>query len=290
LSTILHNLPKSKVQAYSFPFSRRFVTTMLTRQLRRDPRLVWGRFSRFVNRGAASSAPAAAAATDENMSIAEQKRQLAKAALQQVTVHGWTQDAITAAVLEHPNMTISMSGLVTPSELINMFMDDFNHSLRHDAEKQQWSVFEKIKWRLEQVIPLVKSGQWHKGMAKGLQTPLTTRSQLHEFVELISPPGSSVLYQTALGGIFVASELHLLTDSSQDYQQTWKFLEARLNDLDQTSLVHFNGGGAPGGIPVAAYTAVATSLLDGLASLVLPSNSSSVAGTSPNDYKPNRNK
>ena len=269
---------------------------MLARQLRRDPRRIGGRVFRFIHSTPASAAPAASSAAtpgNETMStIVEKKRQLAKAALRQVTVHGWTQDAITAAVMEHPKMTLSMSGLLTPSELIHLFMDDFNHSLRHDAEKQEWSVFDKIKWRLEQVIPLVQSGQWHKGMAMGLQTPLTTRSQLHEFIQLVSPPGSSLLYQTALGGIFVAAELHLLTDCSPDYHQTWKFLEARLNELDAHPSRHvdFHGTTNLGGIPTAAYTAVATSLLDGLASLLMPSNSSSVVGTSPNDYQPKRNK
>lgn len=220
--------------------------------------------------------------------MTEQKRLLAKAALEKVPIHGWTQDAITAAVLEHPQMTISMSGLLTPSDLVTWLMEDFNEQLRTDPEKLTWSVFEKIKWRLEQVIPLAKSGQWHQGMAKGLQTPLTTRSQLHEFIELSSPPGSSLMYQTALGGIFVASELHLLTDASPDYQETWNFLEARIDELEQGQFVNLTGAAAS--IPMAASTAVAASLFDGLASLVLPSSTASAPGSNPNDYKPKSNK
>jgi hypothetical protein len=226
--------------------------------------------------------------------MAEQKRQLAKAALQQVPIHGWTQDAITAAVLQDPKLTISMTGLLTPSDLITMLMEDFNHQLRTDPEKQGWSVYDKLKWRLEQVIPLAQRGQWHTGMAKGLlQTPWTTRSQLHEFIELVAPPGSSLVYQTALGGVFVASELHLLTDSSQDYQATWSFLEARLHELNESPLVQSSSSSHStmvGGMPVAAYTAVAASLLDGIASLVLPLHSPTrVPGTNPNDYKPKNN-
>jgi COQ9 len=220
------------------------------------------------------------------VSMTEQKQQLARAALQKVPTYGWTQDAITAAVMEHPKMTISMSGLLTPSELIHWLMEDFNHQLRNDPDKQKWTVLEKIKWRLEQVIPLVKSGQWHNGMAKGLQTPLTTRHQLHEFIQLVSPPGSSILYQTALGGIFVASELCLLADSSTDYHATWNFLEERLQQLEQAQGVDL---ASASGIPaVAASTAVAASLFEGLASLLLPSNSTNIPGTNPNDYKSKR--
>jgi ubiquinone biosynthesis protein COQ9 len=159
---------------------------------------------------------------------------LAQAALKQVPEYGWTQDAITAAVLQN-NMAISMSGLLTPSELVTWLMDDMNQQLKQKQrdDDSKLSVLEKIKWRMQQVIPLVESGQWQHGMALGLtSTPLTTQSQLQEFIELVAPPNSSRLYKTALGGIFVATELHLLTDTSVEYVETWKFLKLRLKDLD----------------------------------------------------------
>jgi ubiquinone biosynthesis protein COQ9 len=216
--------------------------------------------------------------------MAEQKQRLAHAAMKQVPVHGWTQDAITAAVLEHPQMSISMSGFFTPLELVNWFMEDMNQQLRNDPDKATWSVYQKIQWRLEQVIPLVQSGHWHQGMALGLQTPETTRSQLHEFIELVAPPGSTIMYQTALGGIFVATELHLLADTSTNYEETWKFLQARLDELEKGQFVNLMGDG--GSLPRAATTAVASSLLEGIASLILPTTLMGVPGTNPADYKP----
>lgn len=256
---------------------------MLHRYLRRCPtRLVGGKLRLF----SASTGDATGDTTNRagsTASMAEVKQALAKAALKQVPQHGWTQDAITAAVLEDPKMTISMSGLLTPTELVHWLMDDFNRQLREDPEKSEWSTFQKIKWRLEQVIPLAQSGQWHHGMAMGLSTPVTTRSQLHEFVELVAPTESSTMYQTALGGIFVASELHLLTDTSPEYRETWKFLEARLDELENGEFVNLSGGAAS--IPMAATTAVAASLFEGLTSLILPSSSTKIPGTSPSDYK-----
>jgi len=228
------------------------------------------------------------------------KNILARAALKQVPRHGWTQDAIAAAASEDPKLSLSMSGMISPSELVGWFMDDVNHQLRTKKEgennsggdlKNDNTQFKAIQWRLKQVLPFVESGQWHRGMAVGLSTPLTTQSQLHEFIELISPDNCSKAYHTALGAIFVATELHLLTDSSSHYVDTWSFLDSRLNELEAhqreygdvdparflmqlassasvpslTSLANMTNS-----IPVVAGVAVAQSLVEGAASLVLP--------------------
>jgi rpsU-divergently transcribed protein len=256
------------------------------------------------------------------------KERLAQASIKQVPHHGWTQDAITAAAVEDPKLSISMSGMLSPTELVHWFMDNMNRQLREkktqgnsatangsSSNKEQATaessasngIFEAIQWRLEQVIPLVENGQWHHGMAIGLSTPLTTKSQLHEFIEIISPEDSSTAFQTALGGIFVATELHLLADSSKDYQETWSFLQRHLDELEkhkddpsQLLLLSSNNplsslSSLDKNIPFMASMAVAKSLADGLASLVLPSsilsknNSNSgganFAGTKPSDYE-----
>ena len=250
------------------------------------------------------------------------KIRLAKASLQQVSKHGWTRDAIAAAASQDPKLSISMSGMLSPSELVNWFMDDMNEQLRKQQEKSntQNTQFSAIQWRLQQVLPFVESGQWHKGMAMGLSTPLTTQAQLHEFIELISPPNASQAYHTALGAIFVVTELHLLTDDSPKYADTWSFLQNRLDELDahvrefgDVDPARFLGqlaSSAPvpsltnlanmtNSIPVVAGLAVAQSLVEGAASLVFPSSSpptfsmpkmttnepSAMAGTKAGDYK-----
>lgn len=235
------------------------------------------------------------------------KTTLARAALNQVPRHGWTQDAISAAAFEDPKLSISMSGMLSPSELVGWFMDDMNQQLRTRKENEIKSddkidsgdghennnspTFDAIKWRLQQVLPFVESGQWHRGMAVGLSTPLTTQSQLHNFIDLVSPDDCSTAYHTALGAIFVATELHLLTDSSTNYIDTWSFLESRLDELESHKREY--GDIDPGqflmqlasatpvpsvsslanmtnSIPVVAGVAVAQSLLEGAASLVFP--------------------
>eukprot|EP00526_Cylindrotheca_closterium_P015792 CAMPEP_0113625150 /NCGR_PEP_ID=MMETSP0017_2-20120614/12988_1 /TAXON_ID=2856 /ORGANISM="Cylindrotheca closterium" /LENGTH=269 /DNA_ID=CAMNT_0000535249 /DNA_START=50 /DNA_END=856 /DNA_ORIENTATION=+ /assembly_acc=CAM_ASM_000147 len=207
--------------------------------------------------------------------MGDQKRRLAKAALQQIPKHGWTQDALTAAVMEDPQMSVSMTGLWTPTELVNWLMDDWNSQLqeKQSNESQRMSAFDAIQWRLEQVIPLVKASRWHEGMALGLSTPLTTRSQLHEFVELAAPNGATTVYKTGLGSIFLSTELFMLTDSTEDYEATWEFLRNRLNELDNGEMVHIvdmnqimstissssSSSGSGNNVPVAAASAIASS-------------------------------
>ena len=224
--------------------------------------------------------------SNNTSSMANQKRLLANAALKKIPHHGWTQDAITAAVIDHPQMSISMSGLLTPTELVNWLMDDWNEQIKQKMQNDEdISPFDAIQWRLEQVIPLVQSGKWQQGMALGLSTPMTTQSQLHEFVEIIAPSNSSTMYKTGLGGVFVSTELFLLADTSVNYQETWSFLRQRLQELNDGKFVNIFDNGS---IPMAAGTAIASSLMEGVASILMPT-AASPSGTMASDYKPNTN-
>jgi rpsU-divergently transcribed protein len=268
---------------------------------------------------------------NSNSSMDNARNRLAQAAMEQIPKYGWTQDAITVAAMEDPKLSVSMSGMLSPSELISWFMNDMNHQLRKKKEEEETKtttrtnendddvdvVFEAIQWRLKQVLPLVESGQWHHGMAMGLSTPLATKSQLHEFIEIISPENSTSAYHTALGAIFISTELFLLTDSSSstNYSKTWSFLKQRLNELDNhqkefgddvdlaqlmlnnsplssvlpSSLSSLVTAATGNSIPIVASMAVGRSLLEGAASLVLPQSfrvlPQQLGGTKPSDYK-----
>ena len=278
--------------------------------------------------------------SNSNSSMDNARNRLAQAAMEQIPKYGWTQDAITVAAMEDPKLSVSMSGMLSPSELISWFMDDMNHQLRRKKKEEEERttkttrtnknenkndddvdiVFEAIQWRLKQVLPLVESGQWHHGMAMGLSTPQATQSQLHEFIEIISPENSTTAYHTALGAIFISTELFLLTDSSSttNYSETWSFLKQRLDELDShqkefggdvdlaqlmlnnnplssvlsslsplSSLI--TGATTGNSIPIVAGMAVGRSLLEGAASLVLPQSfrvlPQQPGGTKPSDYK-----
>jgi ubiquinone biosynthesis protein COQ9 len=222
-------------------------------------------------------------------SMQQHKQELLHAALKQVHEHGWTQKAITAAVLKHPqnNWSLSMAGMITPSDLVSYCMDDWNRQLASKINQQQpVNEFEAIQFRLQCEIPWIQSGRWHQAMAMGMmQQPFTTRQQLHALVETIAPH-ATMARQAALGATYVATELHMLTDTSLNYQATWEFLKQRLETLD-----HVGGDGgnsmllpSVGGLPADAVNAVAMSLLEGATSLFLPTTST-VVGTKVSDYK-----
>jgi rpsU-divergently transcribed protein len=282
------------------------------------------------------------------------RKELIRAALKKVHTLGWTQDAILAAIVEPPNdnnaspaFAISMVGLVTPFELVAYCMDDWNAQLEqflllHQKKKQESEPSmqllyyqQAIQFRLSLALPYIQSGQWHTAMALGAtQNTMTTHGQVHRIVELMtkeeedaSPSSSTTslaLHQAAVGAIYVATELHLLTDTSPNYQDTWTFLEHRLADYDQLrssssigsavsrtvqaavqSAGHLLGSLSTSNTstgPVAfATTAVVSSFLEGAASILLPlggkattsglstnrpTTGAVVFGTNPNDYAP----
>ena len=190
-------------------------------------------------------------------------------------------------------------------------------SENHISELESKSrLFDAYKFRLSLMVPFLQSRTWHEAMAMGLvQNTVTTHSQVHRVVELLCPLGeiddkgneddgtitqsiNRTGHQALLGAIYVSTELHMLTDSSLDYEDTWAFLQARIDDyyncvqdgplqgtMNQLiqSLSAAAGTSTPNsqsnpltsllqGPVVPAATAVVSSLLDGAASVFLAPN------------------
>jgi hypothetical protein len=86
----------------------------------------------------------------------------------------------------------------------------------------------------------------------------------------------STLDRAALTGIYVATELHLLTDTSEHYQDTWNFLRAKVKDwysFRHSTTRPSNSNSIPNvstSDTVVATMAVASSLAGGLLSLAPP--------------------
>lgn len=105
-------------------------------------------------------------------SITSHQQAIISSSLSNVHEYGWTQDAISQAVLKL-KLPLSMSSLLQPKDLISHFMHDSNARLKTflsqpELVKDQGSfdVYNKIeraiKYRLELVIPYVQSNTWHE--------------------------------------------------------------------------------------------------------------------------------
>jgi rpsU-divergently transcribed protein len=140
-----------------------------------------------------------------------------------------------------------------------------------------------IQHRLEMVIPFVRSNTWSQGMAVGA-TPynaMSTASHLEEIVDILedslladantnstSRRNLNPLERTAIGAVYVTTELHLLADTSPGYHDTWKFLNYSIDELDmiqqQQTMPQLNQETLVAGV------AVASSLGGAVLSLMTP--------------------
>ena len=226
-------------------------------------------------------------------SISVTQHKLLQASLAHVATHGWTQDAIVAAVREH-KLPLTMIGLVTPTQLVESFMDDCNEQFKQQLQLQlqphqplatstdsstttNHRLASAIQRRLEYILPY--KHHWHQGMALGA-TNMKTPEQLKEMVQLVAdhvygPNNSTLFERAAIGAIYVVTELHFLADDSPDHSKTWDFLRQRV--IQGTTTTAAAAAAARGGISslaspdtIVAATAVASSLVGAVGSLAHP--------------------
>jgi len=217
-----------------------------------------------------------------------------------VHAHGWTERAIAEGVITS-NLPPSYIGLIAnkQSEIIHHFMNDCNQKLskafqEKNIESENLSHSQVIEWgiktRLGMNLPFVRSKRWHEGMALGAMpfNALETANHLENMVRIIEdgmkrcsvqdpkhPSGHTTsfgsLERGAIGAVYVATELHLLSDGSVDYQDTWSFLRKRVQDMELAAVHGSNLLPFPSSDIFVAGAAVASSLGGAVLSLVVPS-------------------
>jgi ubiquinone biosynthesis protein COQ9 len=185
-----------------------------------------------------------------------QRRRLLEAALlRHVPEYGWTDDAIVAAAADvvgnEGSSLAAIAGWISPDDLIAFSMDHWNEQWCAELEKEAPAgdrqvdrIVDALKRRLKYLQPYVQSRRWHEGMALGLRNPPRTQGQLKELVSIAvdstsNPPlvddfqPVSWTEQLGLGAVYVAVELHMLTDKSDDFQDTWDFLQHCIEEWDK---------------------------------------------------------
>lgn len=230
------------------------------------------------------------------LSVNSSKETILAASLNHVQTYGWTEEAIVQGVLSS-GLPPSYIGRVEhkQSDLIHYFMKTSNENLKNIV-KESHALLENmthtqvisfvIRKRLEMNIPFIQQNRWHEGMALGAMpnNALETAQHLEQLITIIedalkvsdrlniaAPLG--LLERGALGAVYFTTELHLLTDSSQDYCDTWTFLDRRVKDLETAAQISMNTAGVSMPLnqdQVIAATSVATSMAGAVLSVLAP--------------------
>lgn len=256
---------------------------------------------------AAFASTTATGASDSSSSST--RKHLLQSALEKVPEHGWTSEAIVTAVRQnHPQVSLSYATTLQATDLVQYFMDTCNQELRKKLREEQQidadtstnslplveRLHHAIRLRLEMVASYIAMGRWHQGMALGISQPqaaLVTSEQLKELIALIvqetvctsvtkdsQQQPLSELAQLSLGAVYVATECHMLSDTSPDYQETWDFLRQTLRQWDSLREQKHLSASIPADAAFLAST-LATAFGHGILSvsqLTVPSQMSSI--------------
>ena len=136
-------------------------------------------------------------------------------------------------------------GNATTSSSTTTDSNNNNNDKYHRGSRTE-RIHHAMQFRLQQVAPYIRMGRWHEGMALGVSQPeaaLVTSEQIKEIVTTIvqhaadpSEPRPSEFAQWALGAVYVATECHMLSDTSEDYIDTWAFLTRQLQQWESTAV------------------------------------------------------
>lgn len=188
-------------------------------------------------------------APQSESSVDLEQRILARA-MDHVPVYGWTVETLAAGAIDlgYPSVAHGMfsRGAV---ELVNYFMDSCFANMRKtliiNTEKlQAIPVAERLKFgvrtRLEMLQPILAT--WPQGMAAGAlpqNVPGTVKrlAKLSDEIWYFAGDKSTDIpwytKRAILTAIYASTELFMLNDKSPDFQETWKFLDRRVDETIQ---------------------------------------------------------
>lgn len=206
--------------------------------------------------GAASEAAGKHEEADQGAgeSDAEQRLRLLEAAMLHVPEKGWTIDALSAGAVAC-GLSPAAHGMLPrgPVELVEHFVDGCDQSLAEQLAQRQEELASletqnrllmAMQTRLQMLEPHV--GMWSQALAlRTLPTNLpTTLQSVHNLSgTLLSACGEEAqaplapalldphVKRAAIGAIYGAAELYMLTDRSPGYSDTWLFVDREVNSL-----------------------------------------------------------
>ncbi|KAI3711510.1 hypothetical protein L1987_70048 [Smallanthus sonchifolius] len=176
----------------------------------------------------------------------EQARVLA-ASLHHVIRLGWTEAAMIAGARDVA-VSPSIVGAIPRKEaaLVEYFMDECLQKLIHKIDSGELQlqdlvasecIAKLIKLRLQMQAPYIS--KWPQALSiqaqpSNISTSFKQRAMLvDEFWHASNDQGSGVdwyIKRTVVGGIYLTTEIYMLTDNSTDFEDTWVFLKERVRD------------------------------------------------------------
>ncbi|GMH41218.1 hypothetical protein BSKO_09128 [Bryopsis sp. KO-2023] len=168
--------------------------------------------------------------------------------LEHVKSVGWSHEALHLAAKDM-GLSRAASSIVSegPASLILRFISKSNaKALRilevQSTEMKKLNLAERLsrslRVRLELNVPFIeRTPQAMKILANPSRTPKAGQL-LHEYIDEVwhingdrSMDMTWYLKRTALCGIYAAAEIHMLTDFSPGYGDTWEMIDARVKNL-----------------------------------------------------------
>lgn len=177
----------------------------------------------------------------------EEQSHVLRAALRHVVRLGWSEDALIAGAKE-AGVSPAIIGSFPRKEatLVEFFMDDClqrlidiidgSEDLRNRMHSERISKLVRI--RLEMQAPYIS--KWPQALsiqAQPMNVPTSFKQRAMLVDEIWHASGDLAsdvdwyLKRTALGGIYSATEIYMLTDNSPDFRDTWVFLDNRIKDV-----------------------------------------------------------
>uniref|UniRef100_A0A4X2LBY0 Ubiquinone biosynthesis protein n=2 Tax=Vombatus ursinus TaxID=29139 RepID=A0A4X2LBY0_VOMUR len=190
---------------------------------------------------------------DEDYESEEQlQHRILTAALEFVPAHGWTPEAIAEGA-QSLGLSSAAAGMFgnDGSELILHFVTQCNAKLNRvmeeeqklvqlgQAEKRKTDQFlrDAVETRLRMLIPYIE--HWPRALGM-LMLPHNIPASLNLLTRMVDDmwhyagdQSTDINWYTrraVLAGIYNTTELVMMQDSSPDFEDTWRFLENRIND------------------------------------------------------------
>jgi len=176
-----------------------------------------------------------------------QKTDLLAAALAHVPRLGWSVDALRSGAKDL-GLSPAAIGMLPrgEAELVQHFEEQCNAALARELEMQQehlqqlnteQRLAKAVRLRLEMTAPYIKS--WPQALSVQAQPgncgeALRARAVLMDEIWFAAGDRATDMTwyakRASLGMVFSATELYMLTDTSPGWEDTWAFLDRRLQD------------------------------------------------------------